>query len=80
MDKLEFISQDELFNRSNNTHFLGDMDREPKIIGTELLHGILSIDDFRQLFKRLITDYKKLTVEQKCYEVQKKIEEIKKDF
>ena len=49
------------------------MDREPKIIGTELLHGILTIDDFRQLFKRLITDYKKLTVEQKKYEVQKKI-------
>lgn len=80
MNKLEFISQNELFNRSNNNHFLGDMDREPKIIGTELLHGILTIDDFRQLFKRLITDYKKLTVEQKKYEVQKKIEEIKEDF
>lgn len=79
VNKLEFISQDELFKRSNK-HYLGDMEREPKIIGTEFVKGELTIDDFRQLFKRLITDYKKLTVEQKKYEVQKKIEEIKKDF
>ena len=80
MNKLEFISQNDLFKRNNNDYYFGDMDTEPKIIGTELVKGVLTIDDFRQLFKRLITDYKKLTVEQKCYEVQKKIEEIKKDF
>ena len=49
-------------------------------MATELLKNVLTIDGYRDLFKRLITDYKKLTVEQKCYEVQKKLEEIKKDF
>ena len=56
------------------------MEEEPKIIGTSVLKKLLTLDEYRTLFRKLIDDYNKLTVEQKNYEVQKKIEQIKNDF
>ena len=56
------------------------MEEVPKIIGTSFLSKLLTLDEYRTLFRKLIDDYNKLTVVQKNYEVQKKIEEIKNDF
>ena len=56
------------------------MEEEPRIIGTSFLRKLLTLDEYRTLFRKLIDDYNKLSVVQKNYEVQKKIEEIKKDF
>lgn len=81
VDKLEFISQKELFGRTKGDYLINaDVELEPKIIGTSFLRKLLTLDEYRTLFRKLIDDYNKLTVVQKNYEVQKKIEEIKKDF
>ena len=81
VDKLEFISQKELFGRTKGDYLINaDVEEEPKIIGTSFLRKLLTLDEYRTLFIKLIDDYNKLTVVQKNYEVQKNIEEIKKDF
>lgn len=81
VDKLEFISQKELFSRTKGDYLINaDVEVEPKIIGTGFLKKLLTLDEYRTLFRKLIDDYNKLSVVQKSYEVQKKIEQIKKDF